>query len=88
MLPNLESLEMSQIGASKEDVFSDEEISALSKSTQLQSIILMKSSLSADELSAIIGFAKHLKKVHYHVADPIELFERHGQDNVVPEYYP
>jgi hypothetical protein len=87
MLPNLESLEMTQIGTSEEDVFSDEDISALPRSTRLESITLMKSSLSAEDLSAIFGFAKHLKKVHYHVADPMELFGRHGEDNVVPEYH-
>jgi hypothetical protein len=85
MLENLESLEMTQIGTSKEDVFSDEEISTLSKSTNLESIIFMKSSLNANDLGAIFGFAKHLKKVHYHVADPAELFARHGEDNVTPE---
>jgi hypothetical protein len=84
-LPNLESVEMCQIGTSKEETFSQEEISSLSKSTQLESIKLMRTSLSADDLGAIFGFARSLKKVHIHVAWPFELFGRHGEDNVTPE---
>jgi hypothetical protein len=84
-LPNLQSVEMCQIGTSKGETFSEEEISSLSKSTQLEEIKLLRSSLSADDLSAIFGFAQGLKKVHIHLAWPEELFGRHGQDNVTPK---
>lgn len=87
-LPKLETLELTQVGASKDEVFTEEDISAFSKSTTLESIKLMKSSLVADELSAIFGFAKALTKVHFHVAMVDELFERHGEDGVTPEYHP
>jgi hypothetical protein len=84
-LPNLKSLEMTQIGTSKEEVFSEEEIDSLSRSTGLESIILMKCSLWAEDLSAIFSIAKHMKKLHYHVARPEELFGRHGEEIVISE---
>jgi hypothetical protein len=89
-LPNLQHVEMSQIGASagflsERVAFDGEDNSSLFGSTSLSSIEITRASLSADGLSTILKFPKHLKSFHYHVISPEELFERHQEDNVSPE---
>jgi hypothetical protein len=84
-LPNLQSLEMCQIGNSDEEVFDEPADSSLFRSTKLNKIILTKASLSADELEYFLRFPKSLKYFHYHVVSPDELFARHTEDSVEPE---
>jgi hypothetical protein len=89
-LPNIQQIEMSQVGTSagsfsQRIAFDGEDNSSLFGTTSLSSIEITRASLSANDLSTILKFPKHLKSFHYHVVSPEELFERHREDNVSPE---
>jgi hypothetical protein len=84
-LPKLQSLKLCQLGTSSESVLDEPSDSALFGTTELERVILTKSSLRSDELEYLLKFPRHLKHFHYHVVDMDEIFERHGEDKVEPE---
>jgi hypothetical protein len=85
-LIGLQSLKLCQIGTSGKSILDEQSDSALFGTTELEKIILTKSSLRSDELEYLLRFPRCLKHFHYHVVDIDEIFERHGEDKTVPEY--